>query len=222
MRESCEREREGGPASAPPLVLNCALASIEGAQCDGEADPACRLITSGPPSSKEITIRAVRRDDGERIAKAFRGLEPLSIYRRFFFPKKDLSDEELRALTESDGRRTVVLVATVGSGAEETIVGLGQYARHGTAAQIAFAVEESFQRQGIAARMLQCLARIGREQGVCRFEADVLVDNAPMLRVLRHCGLPIEQHESDDAIHLTLFLCGRPEQAHASAGAGAT
>jgi GNAT superfamily N-acetyltransferase len=169
---------------------------------------------------EEITIRAVRRDDGDRILKAFRGLQPLSIYRRFFFHKKDLSDLELRALTESDGRRTVVLVATVGSGNEEVIVGLGQYARRGAAAQIAFAVEESFHRRGIATRLLQHLVRIGRDQGVSRFEADVLADNAPMLRALRHSGLPIEQYESDDSMHLTLFLGGRPEQTQGPGGAG--
>ncbi len=156
-----------------------------------------------------IKIRAVRRDDGERILKAFRGLEPLSIYRRFFFPKKDLSELELRALVEADGRRVVVLLATVGSGAGETIVGLGQYARRGTTAQIAFAVEESFQGRGVATRLLRHLLRIGREQGVTHFEADVLADNAPMLRVFRRSGLPAVEHEAEGAIHLTLFL-GEP------------
>jgi hypothetical protein len=35
-----------------------------------------------------VTIRATRPDDRERLVKAFRGLDPRSIYLRFLFHKK--------------------------------------------------------------------------------------------------------------------------------------
>lgn len=157
-------------------------------------------------SLRGIRIRAVRPDDSERIVKAFRQLDPASIYRRFFAPKKALSGEELRRLTQSDGVRNVVLVATVASGNQEIIVGLGDYARNGTSAEIAFAVEEDYWARGIASELLRQLTGIARRNGVLRFEADVLPGNAAMLKVFRRSGLPIEATQADGIVHLTLLL----------------
>lgn len=154
----------------------------------------------------EITIRAIRPDDRERIVKAFRGLDRSSVYLRFFSQKKELEDEELRRVTECDGVSEVALVATVGSGDREIIVGLGEYARSGAAADIAFAVEEDFQRRGIASRLLQQLVDIGRANGIVRFEADVLAENTPMLAVLRNSGLRIRTSHGQGVVHATLFL----------------
>ena len=74
-----------------------------------------------------MAIRPIRPDDRERLVQAFRALDAQSIYQRFFFPKRELSDEELRQITECDGKRVVALVATMGSGERQAIVGLGQY-----------------------------------------------------------------------------------------------
>ena len=165
-------------------------------------------------STRGVTIRAIRPDDRERIVKAFRGLDPQSIYLRFLFHRKELSDEELRRLCEPDRAREVVLVATIGSGNQETIVGLGHYVRSGASAEIAFTVEEDYQGRGIASWLLQHLAHIARENGILQFEADVLAENTPMLNVLRHSGLPMTESEEDDIVHATLYLArlGYPTQ----------
>jgi RimJ/RimL family protein N-acetyltransferase len=162
---------------------------------------------------KGITIRAVRPDDRERIVKAFRALNAESIRQRFFVPKKALSDEELRRLTESDGVRDVVLVATVAGVDQEVIVGLGRYARNGASAEVAFTVEEDFQRHGIASELLRQLTDIARRGGVRRFEADVLPDNAPMLKVFRRSGLPMKKTQADGLVHLILSLDDGPGSA---------
>ena len=99
-----------------------------------------------------------------------------------------------------------MLVATVGSGDREIIVGLGEYVRSGAAADIAFAVEEDFQGRGIASRLLQQLADIARANGILQFEADVLAENAPMLAVLRNSGLRMQTSHEQGVIHATLFL----------------
>jgi RimJ/RimL family protein N-acetyltransferase len=154
----------------------------------------------------DIALRAVRPDDKERIIKAFRALDRRSVYLRFFSDRKEPSEEELRRVTECDGVSRAVLVATVGSGDEETIVGLGEYVRSGAAADIAFAVEEDFQGRGIAGRLLQQLAHIARANGITRFEADVLAENTPMLNVLRRSGLPMRASQKEGVVHATLSL----------------
>ena len=156
------------------------------------------------PKTAEITIRPVRPDDRERIVQAFRGLDRNSVYLRFFSHKKKLEDEELRRVTECDGVTKAVLVATVGSGDQEIIVGLGEYVRCGAAAEIAFAVEEDFQRRGIASRLLRELTGIARANGIVQFEGDVLAENTPMLAVLRKSGLRMQTSHEQGVVHATL------------------
>lgn len=155
-----------------------------------------------------ITIRPVRPDDKERIVRAFHSLDRHSVYLRFFSYRKELGAEELRLVTECDGASEAVLVATHASGDQEIIVGMGSYVRIGAtaAAEIAFAVEEDFQRRGIASRLLRQLADIARANGIVRFEADVLAENAPMLAVFRNSGLSMRTRQEGSVVHATLFL----------------
>lgn len=153
-----------------------------------------------------VTIRAARPKDREGIVKAFLALDRRSVYLRFFSYRKELTEEELRRVTECDGVSEAVLVATVESGDQEIIVGLASYVRSGAAADIAFAVEEDFQGCGIATRLLQQLAYIARCNGITRFEADVLPENTSMLTVLRHSGLPMRASQAEGVVHATLSL----------------
>lgn len=155
---------------------------------------------------RDVVIRAIRPDDKGRIVKAFLALELRSIYLRFFFPKKQLSDDELRRLIEPDRAREATLVATIGTGDQETIVALGRYAADGTSAHIAFTVEEDYQGRGIASRLLQHLARVAQQNGIFQFEAHVLAENTAMLNVLRRSGLPMTESKKDGIVHATLVL----------------
>jgi GNAT superfamily N-acetyltransferase len=157
-----------------------------------------------------VTIRAIRPDDRVRIVKAFQALEPRSIYLRFFGPKRELSAEEVRRVTEPDPARDALVATIATEDRGELVVGLGEYVgAGGGSAHIAFAVEEDYQGRGIAGRLLEHLARIAREKGIARFEADVLAENTPMLKVLRHSGLPMIESEQDGVVHVTLTLGDR-------------
>ena len=154
-----------------------------------------------------VTIRAVRPDDKERILTAFLALEPHSIYARFFYAKTELSEEELRQLTEIDYVSAVVLLATIGARQQETVIGLGRYAASEGSAEVAFVVEEDYAGRGIAGRLLHHLTHIARENGITKFEADVLEDNAAMFAVFRESGLPMTTTNADGITHVTLVLC---------------
>ncbi|HUL93197.1 MAG TPA: GNAT family N-acetyltransferase [Burkholderiales bacterium] len=164
------------------------------------------LILESLGDPRGVMIRGIRPDDRERIVKAFRALDLRSIYLRFFFHKKELGDEELHRLCEPGRAREVVQVATIGSGSQETIIGLGHYVRSGASADIAFIVEEDYRGRGIASSLLQHLTHIAREDGILQFEADVFAENTPMLNVLHHSGLRADVRASDGIVHVTLFL----------------
>ena len=54
--------------------------------------------------------------------------------------------------------------------------------------------------------LLRRLTDIARRSGVSQFEADVLADNAPMLKVFQRSGLPMKETQAGGIVHLTLSL----------------
>jgi RimJ/RimL family protein N-acetyltransferase len=155
----------------------------------------------------EITLRAIRPDDKDRLLAAFQHLEPSSVYTRFFAPKKSLSEAELEAATHLDFEMAVALLATIGEGEGETVIGGGRYMTDGAGgAEVAFTVEEDYQGLGIAGIILKELADIARSKGLQRLEAEVLPSNAPMLAVFRRSGLPMTSHTEDGVVHVVMTL----------------
>ncbi len=144
-----------------------------------------------------IQIRAIRADDRERILDLFNRLTQRTIYFRFHEPKTDVSQEELTQYTELDFVERVALVAVLGNGDNEKIVGVGRYDiisdSAPSCAQLAFAVEDVYQGRGIGSGLLKHLARIARSSGVKIFEGRILPDNSHFLGFLEKTGLPVER-----------------------------
>jgi GNAT superfamily N-acetyltransferase len=158
-----------------------------------------------------VTIRAVRPDDRDRIANAFRGLERESMYTRFFAFRSELSEAELGSIAAIDFKSTVMLVATVRGPDDEIVIAGGRYVagdgRDGKReAEVAFTVEEDYQGLGIAGRLLHHLAAIARDRGIVRLTAEVLPDNKAMLVVFTKSGLALDRRHDDGVVHLTLTL----------------
>jgi RimJ/RimL family protein N-acetyltransferase len=159
----------------------------------------------------EVTIRAVRPDDGDRIHKAFRRLDPETVHNRFMEYKRDVSDAELRHITSVDFRRDVALLATIGSGEEEAVIGGASYFAVDPnaprrSAELAFTVVEDYQGRGVASSLMRHLICFARQNGLRQFEADVLTANLPMLTVFRGSGLPMTLEQDGDTVHVTLSL----------------
>jgi len=158
----------------------------------------------------EVTVRAIRPEDGPGILEAFRDLDAESIYRRFFSPKKELSDAELKQLTDVDCKRVTALVVTARQDGVEILLGGGRLATEGgddpQSAELAFLTAGAQRGRGIASLLLRHLTRLGREAGLSRLEADVLGENQAMLNVFRRSGLPLAQHREGSVLHVTLTL----------------
>jgi len=158
-----------------------------------------------------VTIRALRADDRERIAKAIRQLDRESIYLRLFSYRTELTEAALDRVMRFDPEREVALVVTFGAGPDETVIGAGRYIVSGSGqgerlAEVAFMVEEDYHGFGIAGRVLKHLAGIARAKGIASFEADVLGGNTSMLRVFERSGLPMRKRNEGGTVHVTLSL----------------
>ena len=171
-------------------------------------DPRSYRVEERLQSGTLATIRAVRPDDKQRLLDAFEKLHPETIYKRWFSHKKELTEDELRHITEVDFDREVILVVTTGAVEQETVIAAARYVRGAEAdgAEISFVVEEDYQGQGLARRLLEHLARIARTHGIARFHALVLAENRPMLAVFARSGLPMEQQRHSGEVSVTLAL----------------
>ncbi len=163
----------------------------------------------------EVTFRAVRPGDGEKIQRAFRRLAPETVHNRFMAYKRDVSDAELKHITGVDFARDVALLVTTGSGDAEVVQGGASYfaldpSEPTRSAELAFTVEEDYQGKGMATRLMRHLIDFGRRNGVRQFEADVLTSNLPMLAVFRASGLPMTLEQDGDTVHIILSLQGEP------------
>ncbi len=188
-------------------------------------DPSTYLAKETLKDGTEVTVRAIRREDSGSILESFKTLDREAIYRRFFSPKKELSDAELKQLTDVDFSRVVALVVTRGTSEGETLIGGARYAAEGPetsrTAELAFVTGKDYRGRGIASLLLRHLTRLAQEAGVSRFEANVLADNHPMLVVFRSSGLPMRQRRDGSVIHVTLELEPDPsDEFQAAQGSG--
>jgi RimJ/RimL family protein N-acetyltransferase len=156
-----------------------------------------------------VTLRGIRADDRQRLREAFGKLEPSTVYTRFFGAKRELSEAELTAATEVD-YDTVVAIVAVRDNDPETIIAGARYVRVGgdrsCEAEVAFTVEEDYQGLGIASLMLRELSAIAKAAGVTRFVAEVLPQNAAMLKVFRSSGNPVTTSTEDGVVHVEIQL----------------
>jgi GNAT superfamily N-acetyltransferase len=163
-----------------------------------------------------VTIRGMRPDDRDRVAGAVGKLDRHSVYFRLFSNRAELTDAALSRIMTVDPDRDVALLVTTGSGLEEIVVGSGRYIAAGEqgterTAEVAFIVEESHRRLGIASRLLSHLTDIARRRGIVAFEADVLAGNQSMLAVFERSGLAMRKRRDGGVVHVTLSLeTGRP------------
>jgi GNAT superfamily N-acetyltransferase len=161
---------------------------------------------------RQVTIRAIRPDDKAHLREGFGRLSPQSIYFRFFQAKKELSEAELRYLTEVDFETHVALVALLTERGRERGIGVGRYiVEPGTrSAEVAFTVDEDHHGLGVGTLLLNHLAFIARSHGLEEFRAYVLAENRAMLEVLEHARFPMERRLEGNVIVATLSLRYNP------------
>ena len=160
---------------------------------------------------RPLTIRLMRPDDRQRLLDAFAKLDRQSIYTRFFSYRKQLPPGMLEQIEHIDLVHFAALVVTLGTGADETAIASAGYvastAADGThEAEVSFTVEEDFQGQGLASRLLTALCGIARRHGITRLTAEVLAENAPMHAVFQRSGLPLHTRQAGGVVHYVMDL----------------
>ena len=77
------------------------------------------------------------------------------------------------------------------------------FERPGTA-ELAFAVIDDYQGQGIGAALMRHLALLARAGGIKELIAEVLPENVPMLKVFQKSGLGLQTKRRAGVVDVTL------------------
>jgi RimJ/RimL family protein N-acetyltransferase len=160
-----------------------------------------------------LHVRPIRPSDREALAHEFERLSPESRRRRFLAPKPELSEAELRRLTEIDHRSHEALVAIeaeTGRG-----VAVARYAGEPAASEFAITVADDWQGRGIGSALSRRLLSRAREEGVRALDATVLADNHASRALLRGLGFGICAVEFG-VVELRLFLGAEVEYLEAA------
>ena len=156
---------------------------------------------------RPIDIRALHPKDEAEMLAAIDRTNPESLRRRFFAPKRGFSEKEKAFFMNIDFINHVALIAEIDEDGRPAIIGGGRYiVTEPGAAEVAFVVVDAYQRQGIGALLTRHLMNLARAAGLKELAADVLPENAAMLKVLDKSGFRRGRSSDPQVVHLTLSL----------------
>ncbi len=148
-------------------------------------------------------LRPITPADAEALQAFHVAQSPRSTYLRFFAPMPRLSARDLARFTTVDHTDRVALVVLVG----EQIIGVGRYDRTGpTTAEVAFNIADAHQGRGVGSVLLEHLAAAALEQGVERFQAEVLPENRKMITVFAEAGYEVTRRYDEGVVLLAFDI----------------
>ena len=156
---------------------------------------------------RRVDIRALRQDDRADLLAAVGRTSPESLYRRFFTVKRGFTEKEVAYFLNIDFVDHAALVAVVEEASRPVIVGGARYiVMQPGKAEVAFAVIDEYQGQGIGTALMRHLAGIAGNAGLRELVADVLPENRVMLKVFAKSGFPLATKREYDVVHVALRL----------------
>ena len=161
---------------------------------------------------RPLLIRALRPADRPAMIEFAGQMSEETRYRRFFAPKRTFSEREIEYFLNVDFVNHVALVAELeGEGKRQVIVGGGRYVVTAPGrAELALTIDDGHQQLGIGTRVMRHLIDIARSAQIGELVAEVLPDNAPMLKVFQRCGLAMTTRHEPGVVQVTLDLKGHP------------
>ncbi|SIN85348.1 Protein N-acetyltransferase, RimJ/RimL family [Bradyrhizobium erythrophlei] len=155
----------------------------------------------------QIDIRALRPEDEADMLAAVGKASAQSLQRRFFVMKRHFSDKERAFFMDIDFKNHVAIVAVAEEAGRKVIVGGGRYIVFEPGrAEMAFVVVDTWQRRGIGSILMRHLVKIASDARLQELTAEVLPENAPMLKVFGKFGFKPATRRDPQTVHLVLEL----------------
>ncbi len=146
-----------------------------------------------------VYIRPIKPDDKQRLLDGFHRMSRESVYSRFFTNKQELTEKELRFLTEVDFNHHVAIVAEIHNSDDgnKADIGIARYVEimdkgPERIAEVAFAVDEKYQHLGVGSLLFKQLVNIAKKKGITKLVAELLLNNKGMLKILKQSGFQLK------------------------------
>ena len=158
-----------------------------------------------------VSMRPIRANDRQRLARFHGRQSRESIYFRYFSNHPTLSEAELSHFTEVDYRDRMGFVALL----DDELVGVAGYEPwgNGRRAEVAFFVDDDHRGRGLATLLLEYLSVAAREAGYEGLFATVLPGNQSMIRVFYNAGFVVASRFAGGVVEMDLGLDSGPETA---------
>jgi acyl-CoA hydrolase/GNAT superfamily N-acetyltransferase len=133
-----------------------------------------------------INIRPMHLTDEKRVRGLFQSLSEQTKYYRFMSHITRVPQKQIQNFVYIDYRSEMALVGTIPESHGDEIIAIGRYFidPRTNRAEVAFVVQDKWQNRGIGTFMFKLLINIARQNGIEGFDAEVLIENKPMLAVL--------------------------------------
>jgi acetyltransferase len=144
-------------------------------------------------------IRPIRRDDAARERAFIDALSPQSRYQRFMHNLREPADAFIESLVNVDYHRTMALVAVIGEGDQQRIIGVARYAAEDDeSCEFAVAVADDFQCRGVGTTLVPRLFEHAARAGFRIIYGTVLADNQRMIELAQWLGLTVDTPQAGD------------------------
>ena len=153
-------------------------------------------------------IRPIRPDDEPRMKDMFYSFSEQTVYLRYHGILKTMPHNKLQVFCNVDYDTEMALVAVVGQPGQEEIIGVGRYMTDAakSSAELAFAVQDAWQRKGIGTHLFKRLIAVAQEHGIRKLHADVLVENSGMLKIFHRSGLYIKTSTEAGVVRVKMAM----------------
>jgi acetyltransferase len=128
------------------------------------------------------------------------GLSPQSRYQRFMHQLGEPGEEFLEKLVHVDYHRSMALLAVVGRGEQERIIGVARYAADGDEdCEFAVAVADDWQCRGVGTTLVPLLFEHAAREGFRTIYGMVLANNQRMIELAEWLGLTVDAPGAGDS-----------------------
>ena len=153
----------------------------------------------------EGVVRPIRPSDRDALVEGFETLSPESRIRRFFYNKKQLSENELAQLSDPDGIDHIAFgLAVKLDGASEAMpIAVARCFRdegENDLAEVAVVTADEWQGAGAGAELMRSLSAAAVEVGIRRWFAAMFADNTAIHHLLNRFGKKCEQRDLGNGV----------------------
>lgn len=146
------------------------------------------------PNGAHLTLRRVTAADIDRMLAFVEGLSYSTRYFRYGHGDAQFSREHMARVCADDGHGSVHWLATrAGAGGEEEVIGSARivFSSGSRTCELAIAVKDDWQSQGIGKRLVDLLLAGARNAGQAEVRARILGTNRAMIRFMEGRGFLI-------------------------------